>query len=63
MKAGDLDQRVTVERQSTMPGPLGQPVLAGATATFECRLATALLWDAALCGTAGAIVAEIQAGA
>ena len=26
MKAGDLDQRVTVERQSTMPGPLGQPV-------------------------------------
>ena len=27
------------------------------------KTATALLWDAALCGTAGAIVAEIQAGA
>ncbi len=26
-------------------GPLGQPALAGATATFECRLATALLWE------------------
>ena len=27
------------------------------------KTVTALLWDAALCGTAGAIVAEIQAGA
>lgn len=26
-------------------GDLGQPLLAGATATFECRLATALLWE------------------
>jgi flavin reductase len=26
-------------------GSLGQPVLAGATAAFECRLATALLWE------------------
>lgn len=26
-------------------GPLGQPLLAGATAVFECRLATALLWE------------------
>jgi flavin reductase len=27
------------------PGALGQPMLAGATAVFECRLATALLWE------------------
>ena len=26
-------------------GPLGQPMLSGATAVFECRLATALLWE------------------
>ncbi len=26
-------------------GDLGQPVLAGATAAFECRLATSLLWE------------------
>ena len=26
-------------------GDLGQPVLSGATAAFECRLATALLWE------------------
>lgn len=26
-------------------GPGGQPVLAGATANFECHLATALLWE------------------
>lgn len=26
-------------------GPGGQPLLAGATANFECRLATALLWE------------------
>ncbi len=27
------------------PGQIGQPVLSGATAAFECRLATALLWE------------------
>jgi len=27
------------------PGSLGQPLLAGATANFECRLGTALLWE------------------
>lgn len=26
-------------------GPLGQPVLAGASANFECSLATAVLWE------------------
>lgn len=32
-------------RAEWAPGPLGLPVLAGATAAFECRLATALLWE------------------
>ena len=27
------------------PGAGGQPILAGATANFECKLATALLWE------------------
>ncbi|GHC19942.1 MULTISPECIES: flavin reductase family protein [Gemmobacter] len=27
------------------PGELGQPLLTGATAAFECRLGTALLWE------------------
>ena len=27
------------------PGEVGQPLLSGATAAFECRLATALLWE------------------
>ena len=27
------------------PGPGGQPMLAGSTANFECKLATALLWE------------------
>jgi flavin reductase len=27
------------------PGLIGQPLLNGSTATFECRLATALLWE------------------
>ena len=27
------------------PGPAGQPILTGASANFECRLATALLWE------------------
>ncbi len=28
-----------------VPGAQGQPMLAGATAHFECKLATALLWE------------------
>lgn len=27
------------------PGPLGQPMIHGATAVFECELATSLLWE------------------
>jgi flavin reductase (DIM6/NTAB) family NADH-FMN oxidoreductase RutF len=33
------------DRAAWEPGDIGQPVLAGATAVFECRLATALLWE------------------
>ena len=39
------DRAERFDRVSWTPGDLGQPVLAGATATFECRLATALLWE------------------
>lgn len=27
------------------PGPAGQPLIAGAAASFECKLATSLLWE------------------
>ena len=33
------------DRVAWEAGPLGQPNLARATAVFECRLATALLWE------------------
>lgn len=39
------DRAERFDRVAWMPGDLGQPLLAGATATFECRLATALLWE------------------
>jgi flavin reductase len=28
-----------------LSGPLGQPMLEGATASFECRVATSVLWE------------------
>ena len=40
---GDHAQRFA--RVDWTPGALTQPVLTGATAVFECRLATALLWE------------------
>lgn len=40
---GDPAQRFY--RAEWTAGPLGQPLLAGATAAFECRLATAVLWE------------------
>ena len=40
---GDHADRFT--RTTWEKGELEQPCLAGATATFECRLATALLWE------------------
>lgn len=33
------------ERAPWAAGPLGQPMIEGATAVFECRLATAMLWE------------------
>jgi flavin reductase len=39
------DRTERFDRVTWATGPLGQPVLEGATATFECRLATALLWE------------------
>ena len=44
-RAGAGDHSARFDRADWQPGPLGQPVLAGATASFECRLATALLWE------------------
>lgn len=39
------DHAARFDRAGWQPGPLGQPLLQGATAVFECRLATALLWE------------------
>lgn len=39
------DREERFDRVSWVQGDLGQPLLGGATATFECRLATALLWE------------------
>lgn len=33
------------DRAKWQAGPLGQPMLEGATAIFECRLATSVLWE------------------
>lgn len=33
------------DRAAWVAGTSGQPVLSGATAAFECRLATAVLWE------------------
>ena len=41
--AGDRAERF--DRTAWEAGATGQPLLAGATAAFECRLATALLWE------------------
>lgn len=39
------DRTERFDRAAWEAGDLGQPVLGGATAAFECRLATALLWE------------------
>ncbi len=41
-KTGQADR---FERAAWVSGSSGQPVLSGATAAFECRLATAVLWE------------------
>lgn len=43
LTAGDRAARF--DRAGWTPGTLGQPLLTGATAAFECQLATALLWE------------------
>ena len=42
---GGTDQAARFDHTAWDSGPLGQPRLAGATAIFECRLATAMLWE------------------
>ena len=39
------DRAERFDRVAWEKGDIGQPVLSGATAVFECRLATALLWE------------------
>ncbi len=39
------DRAERFDRIGWEPGEIGQPLLTGATAAFECRLATALLWE------------------
>jgi flavin reductase len=39
------DQRARFDQTAWQPGRLGQPMLDGATAVFECRLATSVLWE------------------
>ena len=39
------DRAERFDRIAWEAGGIGQPILSGATAAFECRLATALLWE------------------
>ncbi len=39
------DRAERFDRVTWSAGDIGQPLLAGSTASFECRLATALLWE------------------
>ena len=43
MTAGEHAARF--DRAVWAPGALGQPVLAGATASFQCQVATSVLWE------------------
>lgn len=44
-RLGEGEHAARFDRSEWSTGTLGQPMLVGATATFECRLATALLWE------------------
>ncbi|NPD16551.1 flavin reductase [Xinfangfangia sp. D13-10-4-6] len=44
-RSGMADHDERFSKVDWQPGSLGQPVIAGATAVFECRLATALYWE------------------
>ena len=39
------DRTERFDQVTWQAGDIGQPILSGATAVFECRLATALLWE------------------
>lgn len=43
--ASGMDHASRFDRVGWTVGTAGQPILDGATAAFECRLATALLWE------------------
>ena len=43
MRSGEHAGRF--DRTPWAPGALGQPVLAGATASFQCQVATSVLWE------------------
>lgn len=43
-RGGD-EHAARFDRTAWEAGPAGQPMLTGATAIFECRIATALLWE------------------
>jgi flavin reductase (DIM6/NTAB) family NADH-FMN oxidoreductase RutF len=44
-RAGTGEHAARFERANWAPGLIGQPKLAGATACFECRVATSVLWE------------------
>lgn len=44
-RAGAGEHAARFERAAWMAGACGQPMLQGATAAFECRVATSVLWE------------------
>lgn len=44
-RAGPAERSARFDQVGWTAGALGQPLLEGATARFECRLGTALLWE------------------
>ena len=44
-RSGLADHGERFGKVDWQPGSLGQPMIGGATAAFECRLATALYWE------------------
>lgn len=44
-RAGSGEHAARFDKAAWLPGLIGQPVLTGATASFECRVATSVLWE------------------
>ena len=44
-RIGAGEHRARFDQAAWVPSPLGQPMIDGATAVFECRVATSLLWE------------------